>query len=258
MSGPIRRLIAPAKARLIRHTAEVEQLLQNRNDDDEQLVQAEARSLRSKLINVIYLLDRQNAKAANREYLAQTEQEDSFTAALDIGREALESLETEIGDELSTATGATTAPNGDLIPPNQDDQHFLSDDLSSCNLHPHRRQVRTPTTQADVRLPTMQMINFDGNPQNWSAFYEMFKCTIGNQPINDVQKLLYLLSLLQGEAKTSVQGFAVSSANYGIVLQYLKELPKRYRQSSLLWLLQEIPSNLFEKPRKLSRGFVAN
>uniref|UniRef100_A0A915ED89 7TM GPCR serpentine receptor class x (Srx) domain-containing protein n=1 Tax=Ditylenchus dipsaci TaxID=166011 RepID=A0A915ED89_9BILA len=226
--------------------AEVKQLLQNRNEDDEQLFQAEARSLRSRLINVINLLDRQNTKwakyiadqptpaereTANQEYLAQTEQDDSFTAALDRGREALESLEAEIRDELSTATGATTPPNGDLIQPNQEDQHFLSDDLSSLNLHPNRRQVQAPTAQAQVRLPTMQMIYFDGSPQNWSAFYEMFTSTIGNQPIGDVQKLLYLLSLLQGEAKASIQGFAVSSANYPIVLQYLKD---RFGQTKVL------------------------
>jgi hypothetical protein len=74
-----------------------------------------------------------------------------------------------------------------------------------------------------IQLPHTKLMEFDGNPMNWSAFWGCFETAVNSQPIADIEKLVYLLPLLKGEAKSLVQGFAITAENYSIIVDVLKD-----------------------------------
>ena len=52
------------------------------------------------------------------------------------------------------------------------------------------------------------MQKFYGDIKEYPAFIGSFKAAVDSQPISKLEKLTYLFSLLKGEAKKSIQGFA--------------------------------------------------
>lgn len=92
----------------------------------------------------------------------------------------------------------------------------------------------------DIRSSVFQALNiktaaentiphFSGDYRDWSSFYDIFSTSIhSNQNLSDVQKLLYLNSLLKGEASTSIKHFAITDFNYSLawnklILRYGKQ-----------------------------------
>ena len=75
-----------------------------------------------------------------------------------------------------------------------------------------------------VRLPKIQLQRFDGNIANWASFWERFEVTVDrNKGLADVEKLSYLLSMLDGAAKRVVQGLPLTGVNYVAAVQTLKQ-----------------------------------
>ncbi|XP_066929853.1 uncharacterized protein [Clytia hemisphaerica] len=79
-------------------------------------------------------------------------------------------------------------------------------------------------TKTNVKLPTLKIKQFSGNPADYQSFIESFNVAVHNEKsIPDVQKLNYLLGYLEGEAENLLKGFHLSSENYSKALELLKE-----------------------------------
>ena len=76
----------------------------------------------------------------------------------------------------------------------------------------------------NVKLPTIKIKPFSGNPSDYQSFIESFNVAIHNEKsIPDVQKLTYLLGYLEGEAESLLKGFHLSAESYPKALDLLKE-----------------------------------
>ena len=78
----------------------------------------------------------------------------------------------------------------------------------------------TSTTGRNMKLPKLTIKPFDGNPLNWKTFQDTFLCTIdNNMDLSDVEKMSYLLNLVQGDAEQTLKGFALTNDSYKIALE---------------------------------------
>lgn len=86
--------------------------------------------------------------------------------------------------------------------------------------------IPSATTQTDVKvkLPTLIIKKFSGEPCEYQSFIESFTEAIdNNNNIPDIQKMNYLLGFLTGEAESLLRGFRLSGDNYKKALNLLKD-----------------------------------
>ena len=86
-----------------------------------------------------------------------------------------------------------------------------------------RNQARLDTAVFESNLPTLELPKFEGDISTWEAFYEDFLSMVDKRPISDKMKHSYLRKALKGEAEELVQGYAITTLNYKLVLDVLKE-----------------------------------
>lgn len=78
------------------------------------------------------------------------------------------------------------------------------------------------------RLPKLSLPTFNGDILQWQTFWDSFESTIHlNVNLTDVQKFSYLKSQLESDAARTIDGFALTNANYARAVDLLKE---RYGQ----------------------------
>ena len=71
------------------------------------------------------------------------------------------------------------------------------------------------TRTTKVRLPKITLRRFDGNPLQWTTFWDTFKSTVHDSPeLTKIDKFNYLYSLLERSAAEAISGLALTSANY--------------------------------------------
>ena len=80
-----------------------------------------------------------------------------------------------------------------------------------------------------VKLPKLELPKFSGDVLEWSAFWDQFVASIDSSDLPENSKLVYLRSLLVGEAKKCVKGLAIVKDNYEIACDLLIE---RYARPS--------------------------
>ena len=72
-------------------------------------------------------------------------------------------------------------------------------------------------------LPPIELRHFDGNPAYWPEFIESFRSKIHFKPsFMDIIRMERLLSILEGEAKRSVESIGISGIFYATALKTLK------------------------------------
>ena len=93
------------------------------------------------------------------------------------------------------------------------------------NLTSQTPATPVPTASPSVtRLPQLDLKTFDGSLLEWISFRDMFDSAIHkSSSISKVQKLVYLKSLLRGEAARQIQSLVLSEANYDIAWKLLNE-----------------------------------
>ncbi|KAF2886379.1 hypothetical protein ILUMI_19794, partial [Ignelater luminosus] len=83
-----------------------------------------------------------------------------------------------------------------------------------------------------VKLPTINLPNFNGNPEEWLNFRDLFINLIHeNEALTDVHKLHYLRASLTGKAAETIKSLAISSANYQIAWDSVND---RFNNSRIL------------------------
>lgn len=73
------------------------------------------------------------------------------------------------------------------------------------------------------KLPRMELAKFDGDVLKWYQFWDQFSSNVDSRNISDVDKLLYLQSVLEGNAKQAIEGLDTTNKNYRIAVDTLKE-----------------------------------
>jgi len=73
------------------------------------------------------------------------------------------------------------------------------------------------------RLPKLTLPSFDGDILKWQTFWDCFESTIHlNNHLTDVSKFAYLQSQLEGAAAHTIEGFALTNANYSRAISLLQ------------------------------------
>ena len=65
-----------------------------------------------------------------------------------------------------------------------------------------------------ARLPKLELPHFGGNPLEWTAFWDQFSAMVDDMDMPDITKFVYLRSLLDGEAKATVEGLTLTGPHY--------------------------------------------
>ena len=87
-------------------------------------------------------------------------------------------------------------------------------------------QVQTPSYSkpTGVKLPTIALPTFEGDPLKWTPFWDIFKSTIHSCPgIAPSQKFSYLQGQLRGEAKRLIAGFPATDTYYDEAVELLEK-----------------------------------
>ncbi|XP_048002639.1 uncharacterized protein LOC125239169 [Leguminivora glycinivorella] len=64
-------------------------------------------------------------------------------------------------------------------------------------------------------------MKFKGDILKWTEFWDRFLANVHSQSLTDSEKLAYLLSLLEDEAKDAVQGLSITNSNYKLAIEAL-------------------------------------
>ncbi|GFQ84150.1 uncharacterized protein TNCT_5301 [Trichonephila clavata] len=83
---------------------------------------------------------------------------------------------------------------------------------------------RSEQQYSSLKLPQLQIPQFDGNILKFGDFYSQFEAAIhNNSNLSDVEKFNYLKSYLTHEAEIAIRGLTLSANNYTIALNIIKE-----------------------------------
>ena len=82
-----------------------------------------------------------------------------------------------------------------------------------------------------TKLPKLDLKPFDGNLLEWISFHDMFDSAVHqNCNVPKVQKLVYLKSLLRGEAARQIQSLVLSDSNYDTAWKLLHDRYQNERE----------------------------
>ena len=120
--------------------------------------------------------------------------------------------------------------------------------------------VSDPTDYNDaygVKLPQINLLRFNGDITKFNAFWQSFECAIHrNRSVPIVNKLNYLLSLLEGPAYRALEGLSLQAENYQSAVDILKARFGK-KQSIInahmdaLLKLKEYPNDTVDQLRKI-------
>ena len=74
---------------------------------------------------------------------------------------------------------------------------------------------------AHVKLPKIELMKFSGDIMEWQSFWENFQSNVDSQDMEDCDKFSYLQSVLEGDAKKTIEGLAKTSKNYAVAWELL-------------------------------------
>lgn len=102
-----------------------------------------------------------------------------------------------------------------------------------------------PVPHQNVRLPQLELKTFDGTPNQWVSFINLFDTTVHhNASLSSVMKMQYLLSCLTHEPLNLIKSLNISAGNYIVAYNLLKDRYHNSRRLSTLHLnaILDLPS----------------
>ena len=83
---------------------------------------------------------------------------------------------------------------------------------------------RTKKITQTVKLPKLVIKKFTGNHVEYQAFWDSFEAAIHtNESLNDIEKLNYLRTYLEGPAAATIAGLALTKENYATAVELLRD-----------------------------------
>ena len=140
------------------------------------------------------------------------------------GNLEVEDVEARIEKEIEDSDGVREEINGlilrleEVLTPTSPQQMNVVVQSQSENATPSPSQQHVPK----VKLPKREVKKFNGRLQDWQEFWNSFQSSIDkNESLSAVDKFAYLRSLVQEPARSTIAGFALTSANYEAAVQAL-------------------------------------
>ena len=96
----------------------------------------------------------------------------------------------------------------DLVKPDDDTQSQTS--VNSVN-----------SSHLQAKLPRLELPKFGGDLTEWQSFWDKFTAMVDQTDLAEISKFSYLQSLLTGEAKAVIDGFATTAKNYTVACKML-------------------------------------
>ena len=128
-----------------------------------------------------------------------------------------------------------------------EDEIIMADEYAICNesflisLENRLGSNRSGGKPAGVKLPTLTLPKFDGNPIEWTGFWDLFHASIHiRSDLSAMQKFAYLRGQLVGEPKQLLDGFSVEAKNYDPSVKLLQDTygrPDRVKAAHISTLL---------------------
>ena len=79
-------------------------------------------------------------------------------------------------------------------------------------------------SKSEMKLPKLTMKKFNGDPLKYKSFIDSFNCAIHqNNDLSEIEKMTYLLNLVEGDAEQAIKGLQLSNENYKSALNLLQE-----------------------------------
>ena len=91
------------------------------------------------------------------------------------------------------------------------------------NLNPH--SIIPPTSAPIARVPKIELPEFDGIPEKWETFWDIYSELIHtNSNIPTTTKFAFLRQALKGKALDAIRGFKTTQSDYDNAIAMLKSL----------------------------------
>lgn len=78
------------------------------------------------------------------------------------------------------------------------------------------------STSASVNLPRLDLPKFSGELTQWQSFWDLFVAMVDDSTLPAISKFTYLQALLEGEAKSVIQGLSLTAVNYVVACNLLR------------------------------------
>src|ERR1700744_1320204 len=142
-----------------------------------------------------------------------------------------------------------------------EDYYFLcvSEIQEAINFKIRTQQIVQPNANdhnpaQDIKLPKIEITAFSGEYEDWPSFKDLYSSLIHNKnSLSNVQKLHYLKTRVEGDAKTIIKSITTTEANYDIAWNKLTDRydHKRYIVDSYLKALLNQPQVKFENHKAI-------
>ena len=104
-----------------------------------------------------------------------------------------------------------------------------------------------------AKLPKIELPKFKGDVTQFKEFWDQFSATIDSSDLPVVTKFTYLKSLLEGDAKSAIDGLTLTQEHYTVACDILQE---RFGRTELI-VFSHIQSLLNLKPDEKQKSAVA-
>ena len=161
----------------------------------------------------------------DRVHLCMTELEDFKTAHA--VNEAAHQFQAP--KEAPAQPMAQDSPNGDpavVLPQDVSNQNETSEQSPPSDIFPSPQSIGEVATASfqKVRLPKLELQNFNGEIVEWESFWDNFESLIhSNEGLKDVDKFSYLKAAVKEPAASAIRGLALTGPNYLEAITLLKE-----------------------------------
>ena len=116
--------------------------------------------------------------------------------------------------------------------------------------------VTSAKDKSDVKLPRLELPKFSGNLIEWQSFWDRFNALVDQSDLPVISKFSYLQSLLNGEALSVIQGLALTTANYTIARDLLKD--RFGRQEKIIFAHVQGLLNVSMPPRTKTSDYIGS
>ena len=283
MSGPIRKLLGPAKARLKGYLEDADKFLTSPiNEGDLEEEEATIEEYIERINNNTAILERCDCEwnmflsglkgkeekvAEEKEHSRVAESTDGYIEVLMNAGEIIACFKGRLKHvkrtfEQKVSSQQRVMFNSSVVSSALFDQSnalCIFSNQSALNGSLNHDEIRVK-----VNLPKIQLPSFDENIQQWTEFWEMFSTAVDQRNLSKISKFTYFKGVLKGAAATAISGIVITSDNYDLAVALLKERFERPDAiiESLYVKLQSLPRSVnkfvevkktFEQVKKLLR-----
>ena len=170
-------------------------------------------------------------------------------------------MDTRANISTKTTPPATKVVHGEITtPPAQVHPHVEPPEYPPApsgfnqGIQPFTNPFNSPQSTLKAKLPKPTLAKFRGSITNWISFWDAYNSAVHNNAmLSKVDKFNYLNSLLEGEAKRSIQGLTLSESNYDSAVELLHERFGKPQQiiSAHMDEIVKLPPSTSDQPSSL-------